>query len=123
MRIWDLETELLCDRHLLGEHNELHALWNIINMGLKGFSSHPETRRWRGKLKALYLRHEQEAVEMKRRGFRHSSPLDEALATGKATQDELKDPIDVQERLLSERDHDCRERIMRYKAGQHGSSA
>lgn len=115
MRIWDVPPELLCDRHLLGEHNEAHALWSIIINGLRGFSSHPETARWRGKLRALYLRHEADASEMERRGFRHRSPLDEALAIGKAVQDELKDPIEAQERLLSERDQDCAERILRSK--------
>lgn len=103
MRIWDIDPALLCDRRLLGEHNELHALWNIILKGLKGFSNHPETKRWRGKIRDLYLRHEARVKEMERRGFRHVSPLDEALATGKAIQDELKDPIEAQERLLSEK--------------------
>ncbi len=115
MRIWDVDPELLCDRHLLGEHNEAHALWSIIINGLRGFSRHPETARWRGKLMALYLRHETDAREMERRGFRHRSPLEKSLATGKSVQDELKDPIDEQERLLSERDPDCAERIRRSK--------
>lgn len=116
MRIWDIDPKLLCDRHLLGEHNEAHALWSIIVNGLKGWSNHPETKRWRGKLKALYLRHEATANEMQRRGFNHKSPLDEMLATGKAVQDELKDSIEVQERLLSEKDPDCAERIRRKRA-------
>lgn len=115
MRIWDLPPELLCDRHLLGEHNEAHAIWSIIINGLSGFSRHPETARWRGKLKALYLRHDAVAREMGRRGFRHLSPLDETLATGKSVQDEFKDPVEAQERLLSERDPDCAERIRKSK--------
>ena len=111
MRVWDIDPELLCDRHLLGEHNEIHTIWSIITNDLKGFSNHPETMRWRGKLKALYLRHAATAREMERRGFQHKSPLDESLATGKAVQDELKDSIESQERLLSEKDPDCAERI------------
>lgn len=115
MRVWDIDQKLLCDRHLLGEHNEIHTIWSIITNGLKGFSNHPETMRWRGKLKALYLRHAAMAGEMERRGFKHNSPLDESLATGKAVQDELKDPIETQEKLLSEKDPDCAERIRKRK--------
>lgn len=115
MRVWDIDPELLCDRHLLGEHNEIHAIWSVITGGLKGFSGHPETKRWQGKLRALYLRHALTAAEMQRRGFKHKSPLDENLATGKAVQDELKDPVEVQERLLSGKDADCAERLRRRK--------
>lgn len=115
MRVWDIDPKLLCDRHLLGEHNEIHTIWSIITNGLKGFANHPETNRWRGKLKALYLRHAATAGEMERRGFKHKSPLDESLATGNAVQDELKDPIEAQEKLLSEKDLDCAGRIRKRK--------
>lgn len=113
MRVWDVDPELLCSRHLLGEHNEIHAVWAVITENLKGYSHHPETARWRGKLKALYLRHEKTAKEMEKRGFNHKSPLDKRRATGKAVQDEFVDPIQVQERLLSEKDKECAERLRR----------
>ncbi|WP_216364553.1 pyrimidine dimer DNA glycosylase/endonuclease V [Moorella sp. E308F] len=59
----------------MGKHRELHALWTILTQGKKGYSRHPETLRWRGKLKALYLRHEKLAKEMKSRSYSHCSPL------------------------------------------------
>ena len=31
MRIWDIEPERLCRKHLLAEHAELHGLWNRGN--------------------------------------------------------------------------------------------
>ena len=31
MRIWDISPNKLCDKHLLGEHRELHAIWVIID--------------------------------------------------------------------------------------------
>lgn len=111
MRIWDIDPELLCDRHLLGEHDEAHALWSIIVNGLKGWSNHPETKRWRGKLRALYLRHEKTSTEMEKRGFSHKSPLDERYATGQGLQDELLAPIEEQKRILSEKDQECARRI------------
>ncbi len=87
MRIWDIKSKYLCNKHLVAEHAELHSLWSIINKQKKGFSRHPETERWRGKLKALYQRHEELVKEMVKRGFRHQSPLDKRQARGKARQD------------------------------------
>lgn len=76
MRIWDISPAKLCKNHLLGEHRELHAIWAIITENKKGYSKHPETIRWVGKLGALYFRHEQLVKEMKDRGYNHHSPLD-----------------------------------------------
>ena len=45
MRIWDIPPEKLCRNHLLGEHNEQHAIWSILTHNKKGFSHHPETIR------------------------------------------------------------------------------
>jgi hypothetical protein len=107
MRIWDLDPHLLCDRHLLGEHRELHAIWSILTSGRSGYANHPETRRWRGRLAALYARHDQQADEMARRGFRHASPLDRRLATGAPHETELIDPIEAQRARLVQRGCGC----------------
>src|SRR5450756_2984977 len=69
MRIWDVPPDRLCRNHLLGEHAELHAIWSILTQGKSGFANHPETLRWKGKLKALYSRHERLADEMALRGY------------------------------------------------------
>ncbi len=82
MRIWDLEPKKLCRNHLLGEHRELHAIWTILTEGKKGYASHPETLRWKGRLAALYARHRLLTVEMQRRGYCHRSELDRARARG-----------------------------------------
>ena len=74
MRIWDISPDKLCRAHLLGEHNELHAIWNILTQGRKGYANHPETKRWKGKLKALFRVHEEIDREMLARGYRHQSP-------------------------------------------------
>ena len=67
MRIWDISPDKLCRNHLLGEHSELHAIWVILTKGKNGFSNHPETLRWKNKLKALYLKHEIIVKEMKKK--------------------------------------------------------
>jgi hypothetical protein len=108
MRIWDLPVDKLCRNHLLGEHRELHALWSIIIEEKKGYSKHPETLRWKGKLNALYLRHEKQVAEMKRRGYKHNSPLDDKLATGNKIQDVFVDPVEKQKNLLKNKKCDCK---------------
>jgi hypothetical protein len=86
MRIWDVSPTILCKNHLLGEHRELHAVWTVISQDKKGYSKHPETLRWYGKLAALYKRHEALVEEMSTRGYQHNSPLDKKLAVGSVTQ-------------------------------------
>lgn len=100
MRIWDLPPAVLCRQHLLGEHRELHALWSILTEDRRGYAAHPETKRWRGKQAALFLRHEALVWEMTRRGYRHASPLDARMATGAATQDAFVDPPHRQRELI-----------------------
>ncbi len=109
MRIWDVDVSLLCRKHLLGEHRELHGLWNILTKhgGQGGYSRHPETKRWVGKLKALYIRHEALVREMKKRGYRHASDLDRRLATGSAKQSVLIDSVNQQRKLLTAKPCDC----------------
>ena len=108
MRIWDLPPEVLCRNHLLGEHRELHAIWSILTNNKKGYSRHPEVIRWRGRLKALYLRHQILVAEMGNRGFRHNSPLLKKLATGKAKQDLQVDSYEDQIRNLKGKECGCR---------------
>ena len=110
MRIWDLEPRILCRQHLLGEHRELHGLWNILTLGKRGYSHHPETRRWEGKLAALYARHAALVAEMTRRGYAHHSPLDARMARGSKVQDTFIDSPAKQRVLLRAKDCDCRVR-------------
>lgn len=108
MRIWDVPPEKLCRNHLLGEHSELHAVWSILTQGKDGYAKHPEVLRWRGKLRALYLKHDEIVEEMRRRGYHHHSPLNPALATGAERQHELVDSLEEQVRILKEKGCDCR---------------
>lgn len=107
MRIWDVEPRELCRAHLLGEHRELHGLWNILTQDLRGYRNHPETRRWEGRLAALYRRHEALVAEMLRRGYRHGSPLDPRLATGAEHQTEYVDFPEVQRQILRDKPCEC----------------
>ena len=76
MRIWDINPGYLNDKSLLGEHVELHGLVSVIINNKKGYSKHPETRRWIKCLGGLNKRHELIVSEMSLRGFQHNSPLE-----------------------------------------------
>ena len=107
MRIWDIEAKRLCNQHLLGEHRELHAIWSILINNKKGYSKHPETLRWIGKLNALYSRHEEQVKEMEKRKFSHRSPLDKKYLIGENIQNEFVDSIEEQIRILKEKGCKC----------------
>lgn len=108
MRIWDISCEKLCRSHLLGEHRELHAIWSVITKHRKGYSRHPETLRWKGKLKALYSRHDSLVREMRRRGYRHLSALPKHLAVGSGRQREFVDSYREQIKLLKRKGCGCK---------------
>ncbi|MFQ3675185.1 MAG: pyrimidine dimer DNA glycosylase/endonuclease V [Endomicrobiia bacterium] len=107
MRIWDIEPRYLCRKHLLGEHRELHAIWNIITLNKKGYSKHPETLRWYGKLKALYIIHKKLVKEMQKRGYHHSSDLRKELAKGSACQKVFVNTIEEQKNILKNKKCGC----------------
>ena len=51
MRVWDINPGYLNRQSLLGEHRELQAVVVVLRDEKKGYSNHPETRRWIGKRK------------------------------------------------------------------------
>ena len=115
MRIWDqIVPQRLCRKHLLGEHRELHGLWNILvrieiegrDPAEVGYSRHPETVRWFGRRAALYNRHESLATEMVSRGYNHASPLAPADA-GHQGSAEPPTALDDQEQALRAKECDC----------------
>ncbi len=76
MRIWFVPVSELDDRHLLGEHVELHVMANALVRGGGGWYNHPATKIFRGKMGALYRRHEEQVAGMVRRGFTgHKTPF------------------------------------------------
>lgn len=107
MRIWDVPPSELCRIHLLGEHRELHAIWTILTTGKKGYIHHPETKRWVGKLAALYLRHQKLVQEMENRQYNHQSDLDKKLALGSDIQNQFVHSIDEQKEILKKKPCEC----------------
>ncbi len=109
MRIWDIQPKYLCRKHLLAEHRELHGLWNILTIhgGKGGYSHHPETLRWVGKQKALYLRHKALVKEFTQRGYSHHTPLDSQYSTGVGSQSVFINTIDEQKMILKNKPCEC----------------
>jgi hypothetical protein len=115
MRVWDIHPRHLCRKHLLAEHRELHGLWNILTKhkgkGLPaqagGYSRHPETLRWAGKQKALYLRHEALIKEFTRRRYKHRTPLDKKFAVGSGSQPTFINTVSEQKVILKQKPCDC----------------
>jgi len=109
MRVWDIHPKHLCRKHLLAEHRELHGLWNILtkHKGKGGYSRHPETLRWIGKTKALYVRHEALKKELARRGYKHHTPLDKKLAKGSSSQQAFINTSKEQKMILKNKPCEC----------------
>ncbi len=108
-RIWDIPCGELDDIGLLAEHRELHGVWTVIVERNKGYANHPETLRWRGHLRALHARHEEQVREMARRGWPsgrdHRTPLDRRRLPRRdngCEPDRLM-PLDAQRVLLAEK--------------------
>lgn len=97
--------------HLSGEHREIHAVWNIIYKNKKGYSKHPETLRWRGKLDALKMRHDMIVSEMKTRMTRkkkHYNHKTELPWVGdRRTQDVLVDSVQSQMDNIKAKNCEC----------------
>lgn len=72
MRMWMVDPRMMCRKHLLGEHVEIHMLAGALLRGksIAGFTAknllEPHSAR---------TRHTALAAEMLRRGYRHASPL------------------------------------------------
>jgi hypothetical protein len=84
MRVWDISPKRLRWNHLLGVDRKLRAIWSVLVNGKKGYARHPETLRWKGRLEALYGRHEALVNEMAARDYQHRSPLVKKQAIGSA---------------------------------------
>lgn len=69
MRMWMVNPEFLCTKHLLGEHNELHKFRHM-------FERKQSVNGRIGQIFPAFMeyRHLQLVQEMQARGYKHSSP-------------------------------------------------
>ena len=76
MRMWGVNPRIMCRRHLLGEHVEMHMAVGAFRRG--------RSLDWmlgKGLLVPYRVRgrHDELAGEMQRRGYRHGSPIDDEI--------------------------------------------
>ncbi len=74
MRMWMLPPEMMCRKHLLGEHVEMHMLVGTIR---KGISTQGYIDNGLVELDRIQERHDALVKEMESRGYNHKSPLPE----------------------------------------------
>jgi hypothetical protein len=72
MRMWMCPADILCMRHILGEHGELHKFRHNF---VKGHSI--EGRRGQIEPASMRIRHDALVYEMLKRGMKHNSPYEQ----------------------------------------------
>ena len=72
MRMWMVDPKIMCRKHLLGEHVELHMFVGTIKRKkrLSGYIKNNLLQ-----FSAIHGRHQQLIEEMERRGYKHKSPI------------------------------------------------
>ena len=73
MRMWLIDPALLCRKHLLGEHGEIHKHIPSFRKGHKIDGRFEPVVQIQ--LNVLQDRHDELADEMLKRGYNHNSPL------------------------------------------------
>jgi hypothetical protein len=106
--MWMVDPTLMCRRHLLGEHVELHMLVGHLNKGrhLGRYIDNDLVEP-----RSIQSRHDELVEEMTRRGYNHESPL--PMCSIHMTAFEWLHRIDRDKSLrdLAARCPDCRERM------------
>lgn len=74
MRMWLVKPKIMCRKHLLGEHVEIHMLIGAI---LKGKSLKGYIHKNLIEIESIEERHQELVEEMLARGYKHNSPLPE----------------------------------------------
>lgn len=112
MRMWNVDPKRLCNRHLCGEHVEMHMFAGTL---MKGKSIQGYVNKGLVESQRIKERHNELAVEMVRRGMNHKSPLNfyTTLQVGS---------VDVKESLieLTKRCSACADLILKDRDWENG---
>jgi hypothetical protein len=81
MRMWNVDPKFMCNKHLLGEHLEMHMFAGSIEKGknIKGFIDKGLVD-----IAGIMPRHQELIIEMESRGMKHKSPLIFSIYSDKA---------------------------------------
>lgn len=91
MRMWMVDPRIMCRKHLLGEHVEIHMLVGTIARGtsIAGFVENGLIEPM-----AMESRHEALVREMTARGYNHKSPLKQINLLWHLTSEERNATVD-----------------------------
>jgi len=114
MRMWMINPKLMCRKHLLGEHGELHKF--IPSFKKKFKVDKRLSPIVQIELSSYEKRHKELVKEMKRRGYKHNSPL-KAPDFSYLPIEQFKAKVDRKYSLkdLKKRCKDCRKLILTSK--------
>lgn len=104
--MWNVNPKILCQRHLLGEHVEMHMFAGCLNRGL---SIDGYVRNGLVEPDKIQIRHDELSVEMLRRGMNHKSPIHKISFPGWNNPGFVN--LERSLRDLKSRCPDCRSRI------------
>ena len=113
MRMWMVDPKILCKKHLLGEHGELHKFKHTFE------KKHKKTGYIINNCiepQSMERRHEELALELKSRNYNHSSPY-QMPDISYLPQNEREYQIDKDKALqdLLDRCEDCRAQYKKEK--------
>lgn len=117
MRMWMIEPRLLCMKHLVGEHGEIHKHLPSFRKGYSvsgRFSNFVQIE-----LHSIQTRHDEIAVEINRRTGGHKSPLIDIPDLEKIYPQHFYKSVDIEksEQDLIIRCPECRKNILENKIG------
>lgn len=110
MRMWMVDPRIMCRKHLLGEHVEIHMLASSFNLG------HNLNKFYEKRLiepLSLFERHDAIVEEIERRGWKHNSPMPR-VDMSDVNEQHIRTTVDIQESYLElmRRCDDCQSLIM-----------
>ena len=108
MRMWGVDPKILCRKHLLGEHVEMHMFVGCINkrISLKGYIDNNLVE-----VHNIKDRHDKLVDEMKKRNMNHKSPLPKF-------KDWIEGKVYVKDNVINLLDR-CDECLERFKNGRN----
>jgi hypothetical protein len=74
MRMWLCDPKIMCQKHLCGEHLEMHMFLGSLKEGKK-IDGYIKNNLFEPRM--IYQRHKDLADEMTNRGYNHKSPINE----------------------------------------------
>lgn len=110
MRMWMIKPELLCNKHLLGEHGEIHKhRHNFVKKHNISGRIHPVVQIEPSSMK---VRHDEVAEEMIKRGMKHQSDYEQPdISYLKENLRNAKVDVEISKQDLIERCEECKKRI------------